>query len=156
MTRYFYYTLTSMGYRPKWNMILTTGQIIQMIVGTAISINDLVNTGCGDKFNSQMGTLMYETRTTRHQSHSLFVLIGTSATSSCLPTSSITCTSLRRRDKAVLLIARISLQLQQPSQPSLPLMELLLPLLMVLPLPLLTLLLWSVLRARRLSNQPYT
>jgi hypothetical protein len=56
---YLYYTLTSMGHRPKWNQLLTLGQIVQMVFGLIFSINDVVNTGCGDKTNSIFGSLMY-------------------------------------------------------------------------------------------------
>jgi elongation of very long chain fatty acids protein 6 len=56
---YLYYTLTSMGQKPKWNMVLTVGQILQMVLGVVFSLNDLLNTGCGNRTNSIFGSIMY-------------------------------------------------------------------------------------------------
>jgi len=55
---YFYFFLTGMGYRPKWNLLLTLGQIAQMVVGVIITVNDLVNTGCASS-TSYWGGIMY-------------------------------------------------------------------------------------------------
>lgn len=35
---YYYYTLTELGFRPKWNKLLTMGQIMQMVLGILFTV----------------------------------------------------------------------------------------------------------------------
>jgi len=56
---YFYYFLTSLGYHPSWNVILTLGQIIQMVMGTFITVYDAFFSHCSNEVDTWGGLIMY-------------------------------------------------------------------------------------------------
>lgn len=57
---YFYYFETAQGKKPKWNMVLTLGQIIQMVIGSTISAYDLTRSApCAPMIPLYTGLAMY-------------------------------------------------------------------------------------------------
>lgn len=60
---YFYYFLSSIGARPRWNILLTAGQILQMVVGSAVAFYafylEQAGQGCSNPANVRYGALLY-------------------------------------------------------------------------------------------------
>jgi len=57
---YLYYFQTARGKTPKWNKVITIIQILQMLIGSSITVYDMVReTPCTDKIPLYTGAVMY-------------------------------------------------------------------------------------------------